>query len=95
MKVILEDEEVELIVELLSRAKDARALNMITRLRNSSEDTPETDAYREIAMEMLRHEEGYCEVDNQATVSVGNEGAYVQCWIFIDKDEIRPEIKVA
>jgi hypothetical protein len=94
MKVILTDEEVALTIELLSWVKDIRALKLISRLREACKDTREADAYREIAKE-TKEDEGYCEVDDHATVSIGEDGAYVQAWLFVRKEDIRPGRKAA
>ena len=95
MNVILSESEARLTLELLSRVKDVRALEMITRLKNGTADSPDSDAYREQAKEMLKHEEGSLEVDDGAPVSIGEDGAYIQCWVFVRSPVIETVKQVA
>lgn len=45
--------------------------------------SPEAQAYREAAKRQ-HHREGECEIDDNATVSFGEDaGAYVQAWVWI------------
>jgi hypothetical protein len=62
-------------------------------LRHSADLTPEkriTDAqYREAASRMY-HADGYCEVDNNAKLSRGDDmGCYVQAWVWVPNVETR------
>lgn len=39
----------------------------------------------------LYHREGAVEVDDAALVSIGVDGAYVQAWVFVPKEEVETE----
>jgi hypothetical protein len=49
---------------------------------------PTDKEYRDAAISN-HQEEGATEIDNCAEVSASEEGAYVQAWIWIGKDEIQ------
>lgn len=46
----------------------------------------EADRYRERARETWASDE--CEIDENATVSISENGAFVQAWIYVEKEEI-------
>jgi hypothetical protein len=49
----------------------------------AEQDAKEAQAYRDAA-KRLHHREGECEIDDNATVSFGDDaGAYVQAWVWI------------
>lgn len=46
------------------------------------------DQYR-AAAKLFHHEEGECEIDDKAVVSVSDEGgAYVQAWVWVDDSQL-------
>ena len=50
-------------------------------------ESDHTDAYRRAA-KALHEAEGEIEFDTDAVVSLGDNGAYVQAWIWVDKDAL-------
>jgi hypothetical protein len=90
MHVILDDNDVKLVIELLSRAKDVRSKDLIDRLKTASEDTKITRELRKEAMSQSK--DGELEVDEGAVVSIVDpqeeaDGAYVQAWLWVYKPE--------
>jgi heme-degrading monooxygenase HmoA len=47
---------------------------------------PTKEDYRETA-KACHNSEGYCEVDDNAEVSESDDGAYVQAWVWIPKED--------
>lgn len=50
--------------------------------------TPLTTLYRESAQAQDFCEEGVCEIDDNAPVSLSDGGAYVQAWVYVDNDDL-------
>jgi hypothetical protein len=49
-------------------------------------DSEERRAYVAAAREKHASDEGDVEVDEEAVVSIGNDGAYVQAWTWVPKE---------
>lgn len=48
------------------------------------EADPKEDRYRELAKEQYANDE--CEIDDNALVSVGDGGAFVQAWVYVEDE---------
>lgn len=48
------------------------------------------DAYRLAARRMF-HMEGEMEIDDNASVSLGADGAWVQAWVWVSDTEVHPK----
>lgn len=45
----------------------------------------EIEARRQAVVALVKHEDGVLELDTDARISEGDEnGAYVQCWVWVD-----------
>ncbi len=51
------------------------------------EESDADDEIRQLAIKQYGSE-GRIEIDDGAVVSIGNAGAYVAAWVFIDKEDI-------
>lgn len=81
------EEELTGVISVL-RAAGAETIadNLYKTLTDRLATKESDEAYIQKAR-MIHVEEGTLEIDDGAVVSVGNEGAYVMAWAFVDNDE--------
>jgi precorrin-3B methylase len=61
---------------------------LVARLKEQFTDSPEEARYRYAAQAEATDE---LEVDDNAVVSIGDDGAFVMAWLFIEADEDEDE----
>jgi hypothetical protein len=71
-------------LKALSHRPEAREL--IRLFKNQIKDSEEQRDYVAAAREKHAHQEGDVEVDEDAIVSIGHDGAYVQAWTWVPKE---------
>lgn len=79
--VLLQAEQARKILRVLKASHDQpEARETISLLEELLADGEERRAYVTAAQEKHASDEGDVEVDEEAVVSIGNDGAYVQAW---------------
>jgi hypothetical protein len=85
--VLLQAEQVRKILHLLNTIHDQpKARETISLLEELLADSEERRAYVTAAREKHAADEGDVEVDEAAVVSMGDDGAYVQAWTWVPKE---------
>jgi hypothetical protein len=85
--VLLQAEQARKILRVLTAVPDQPgAHEAISLLEELLADSEERRAYVATAREKHASDEGDVEVDEEAVVSIGNDGAYVQAWTWVSKE---------
>jgi hypothetical protein len=85
--VLLQAEQSRKILRILAVVPDQPgAPEAISLLEELLVDSEERRAYVAAAREKHASDEGDVEVDEEAVVSIGNDGAYVQAWTWVPKE---------
>ncbi len=85
--VLLQAEQARKILRVLTAVPDEPgAHEAISLLEELLADSEERRAYVAAAREKHASDEGDVEVDEDAVVSIGNDGAYVQAWTWVPKE---------
>jgi hypothetical protein len=84
MHILISEEEARDVIKILADCgRPNAALQLLEEIEMQLD--PELDKYRD-AVKRIDLEE--LEIDDKGPVSVSDEGAYVQCWIWVSKREI-------
>src|SRR6266542_175062 len=85
--ILLQAEQARKILRVLTAVPDQpEAREAISLLEELLADSEERRAYVATAREKHASDEGDVEVDEEAVVSIGNDGAYVQAWTWVPKE---------
>ena len=85
--ILLQAEQARKILLVLTAVPDQPgAREAISLLEELLADSEERRAYVTAAREKHASDEGDVEVDEEAVVSIGNDGAYVQAWTWVPKE---------
>jgi hypothetical protein len=80
--VLIGDEERTELLELLGQAKNPELEAWLQKLQDDFEVSPEDEALIAKAREEYVHDDEI-EIDDNAVVSCGEDGAFVMAWVFI------------
>lgn len=65
---------------------------LVTAIAEADQDADTAEAYRAAAVDQWA-EEGGLEIDDDAVVSLGDKGAHVAAWVWVDKEDVDLEEK--
>ena len=91
MLCLVEEADIKHIIKVLRERGHPKDKALIATLKGTlpknMEERKAFDEYREAAKQKHIHDEGNIEVDDGAVVSIGEDGAYVQAWTWIENEE--------
>ena len=74
------------VASFAAELEHVREINGEDAVEEATDDVPDDAVIRQLAVN--QYASGEINIDDDAVVSVGNDGAYVSAWVFVNKDEI-------
>ena len=94
MWINMSKEEADRLVWLVESGEDNPYLrNIVTTIKGQRAGNQDPEDAQEMIERARKehHVDGVCEIDDEATVSWADKGAYVMAWVWLDDETVEPD----